>query len=211
MASLTYKGLLLISASVLSGCAVNGYNGAELPDDQVAAVRLKAPTISLIPIFWIFPLNMLAWLDDDWHETTTTDEIQVNGINLDRFKTVLIKSGENHFLAKEARIASKVQTGGTEYSYGSCFCTETLDNDKKKEIKCSKTTTESRDYRVTVRNEECAITYPVQAQHKYEVFMRNEELLLQDESATILANSACELASFSSYTTTESSYKTENC
>ena len=72
------KGLLLLTALVLSGCAVKGYNGAALPDNQTATVTLKAPVVSLIPLFWVFPFNTLTWLAEDWYEMTSVDSIKVN-------------------------------------------------------------------------------------------------------------------------------------
>ncbi len=180
-------------------------------EDQLATVRLKAPTISLIPLFWIFPLNMLAWLDDDWYETTMMDHVQVNDITLYRFKTVLVKPGKIDFYAMQKHIIGKSQIGGTRYSYGSCTCTETEGKDKKKEKNCEKTVTSTSDYIVTARDEKCRLFYPVQANKHYAVFIRKKELSLQDESGNILESTACGFGSDYTYDTTESSSSTESC
>ncbi|WP_347986122.1 hypothetical protein [Methylomonas sp. AM2-LC] len=90
--------------AMLGGCTVKGYSGPELPIEQTAEVRLKAPATATIPLFWIFPLNMLNWLADDWFETSLTfsdivlithdDTNEVLGEQiLDRFTTVRVNVG----------------------------------------------------------------------------------------------------------------------
>jgi hypothetical protein len=211
MMSLTCKGLLLITACAFSGCTVKGYNGAELPEDAVATVGLKAPTISFIPLFWVFPFNTLAWLADDWHETAWMDTIEVNNIQLNRFKTVLAQPGLIWVHAKETHILNKTQVGSSECTNGACSCTEKEGKDKKKEKVCEQTVSCTENYRVTAKNDVCRLTYSVEAKKHYEVFIRERTLMLQDENEKILETKACKFSPSYTYETTETSSSTQSC
>jgi hypothetical protein len=49
----------------------------------VETVALKTPTAAYVPLFWVFPLNMLTWFADDWIETAWTFDITIETNNLD--------------------------------------------------------------------------------------------------------------------------------
>ncbi len=128
--SIKYKGLLLSAAFIMCGCVVKGYQGKELPEDQLAMVQLKTPSIAVIPILDLLALGM----DSDWHDTFFMDEIKVNNAELTRYNKVLLKPGNINFYGKSQRILEVEEVAGTRNtSYGTCSCTVTEDKDKKKQ------------------------------------------------------------------------------
>jgi len=211
MAPLTYKGLLLITACAFSGCTVKGYSGAELPKDEVATVGLKAPVVSYIPLFWIIPFNTLSWLADDWRETTGMETIEVNNIELNRFKKVAVQPGLIWGHAAQTHTLDKTQVGDSVCTSGSCSCTEKEGKDKKKEKVCEQTVSCTANYHVTAKDEVCRLTYPVEAKKHYEVFIRERTLMLQDENEKVLETGACKFSPSYTYETTEDSSSTQSC
>jgi hypothetical protein len=205
------RGLLLLTVLALSGCAVKGYEGVELLDNQMATVTLKAPVASLIPLFWIFPFNTLTWLAEDWYETTWTDSITVNRKTLNRFKTVLVKPGNIAVDSLETEILDKEQIGSESCSNGSCSCKETIGKDGKKETACEQTINCVADYRVYAKDNACELTFNAKSGQHYDVFIRKNNLMVQDYDNQILATDSCGVGPKYSYKTSDSYSKTESC
>lgn len=206
--SLKYKGLLLSAMFMMCGCVVKGYQGLELPEEQLATVRLKAPATAFIPI-----LNLMSEdIDNDWYQTKFMDSIRVNGIELNRFHKILIKSGNTNFYAHKKRILNERAIAGTErVSKGDCRCTDRVKEDKTIIRICEQTVTTSWDTDVTARNYNCHIAYQVQANKTYEVFIRKGGLTLQDDKSNILINSRCEPGAAYTYKSSSSYSSTYDC
>lgn len=211
MLSISNKGFLLVTALAMSGCVVKGHNGSELPDNQAATVVLKAPIASLIPLFWIFPFNTLTWLAEDWYETTWADSITVNQKSLNRFKSVLVKPGKIVVDSLDTEILNKEQIGSESCSNGSCSCKETTDKDGKKETVCEQTINCEARYRVFAKDNACELSFNAKLGRHYEVFIRKNKLMVQDDRNQILAIDSCGLGPVYSYKTTDSYSKTESC
>jgi hypothetical protein len=206
--SLKFKGLLLSAQLMMCGCVVKGYQGPELSEDQLATVRLKAPSTAFIPIF-----NLMSEdINNDWYQTKFMDSIRVNGIELNRFNKILIKSGNTNFYAHKKRILNETAIAGTDrVSKGDCSCYEKVNEDKSITKICNRTITTSWDIDVTARNYNCHIAYQVQANKTYEVFIRKGGLTLQDDKSNILINSRCEPSVAFTYKSSTSYPSTEDC
>ena len=208
MPSLNRKTLFLILIFTLPGCAIKGYVGVDLPDEQLATVQLKAPTIASIPI-----LNLLAEkIDNDWYQTSSMDEIQANKIELTRFNKILLKPGNINFHAKKRHYLDEKKIADTDRtSSGSCNCTETVDKDKQITKTCQRTVTTTWDAVVTAKDELCQMDYQVQANKSYELFIRKGELILQDEGLNALKKSLCQTGASFKYSSTASSSENHSC
>jgi len=101
MKPINQRGLFLLLLMTLSACSIKNYNGPEMPEDQVATIELKRPAMSIVPLFWIFPLNLLTWYAEDWEETSWTDQITVK-------KTIRLNSRSGPWMRKASFIGIKV-------------------------------------------------------------------------------------------------------
>lgn len=115
----------LVCSICLTACSAKGYRGPELPDNQVASIELKAPALSKVPLFWVFPLNMLLWFSEHWNETSwgpnifvgrielddpdtgTWDVNALNKVKLDRFSKVYVLPGLRSVRTMETAIVEK--------------------------------------------------------------------------------------------------------
>ncbi len=95
MRILGFLCLLGFTLALVTGCASLLHKKPNSPSTQSATVTLKAPTISKIPLFWIFPLNMLTWFSEDWYETSQHYvDIKVNDVTLTRFNQAVFNPGQ---------------------------------------------------------------------------------------------------------------------
>ena len=188
-----YRSALLVCALHLPACATKGYSGPDLPDEQLATVSLKAPVASLIPLFWIFPLNMLTWFSEDWYETSwNSDVIAVSGLThekgdafeflkgntpnkivLNRFKTVYLRPGQYQIGTENEVVINSTKIGSESCFVGSCTCT----TDDKKNKTCSNVTTCSTPYRVRAHRFICQISIDAKAGEHYEAFIRDRHIM----------------------------------
>ena len=207
-----YRIALLVCALHLHACATKGYSGPDLPDEQLATVALKAPVASLIPLFWIFPLNMLTWFSEDWYETSWNsgviavsglviekgDEFEViriydgprntlNKIVLNRFKTVHLLPGRYQVGTEKEVVISSVQIRSESCSTGICTCT----TDDKKNKTCTKTTTCSTPYRVRAHGFICQISIDAKAGEHYEAFIRDRHIMENNPNSLQLDQEIC--------------------
>lgn len=219
----------------LPGCAIQGYSGSTLPDEQLVSIALKKPTLSLIPLFWVFPFNMLTWFAEDWYETSWSGgDIVVQDVDVDdfggslyfklfagtsslhkvplsRFATVLVLPGQRSITTTNIFVLHEEQTGSGSLSTGSCTCTETETKDKKKRKDCQQTTTTSTPYRITAQDKLCSITFDAKAGRHYEAFIRDDRLLLQNDGDQNLTESVCDWQAPYSYDTTKTDSITSSC
>lgn len=197
LTALNYQFLkhLLIWLSLICavGCTtVNSYSGPDLPDDKVATISMKAPPTAYVPIFWMFPLNMLNWLADDWFETSwTSATITVNNIQLDRFTSVKVLPGTGTVKLNQSFFIDQRSDGPTRCSPDSCKCTETQVNGTTKrecEQKCETPM-------ATITHERhCEISLDTDRGQKYEAFIRNEYLKVYDVSKDRIIAADCRLS-----------------
>ena len=173
--------------AMLSGCSVKkGYAGPELPIEQTAEVRLKAPATATFPLFWIFPLNMLNWLADDWFETSLTfsDIVLITHVDtnevlgeqiLDRFTTVRVAGGQ----------WQKVSVLGSDVSVPKRRDCETLwyyGQSKECEPTRGKTPDESGNVLVQTR---CSAEFTAERGKSYLVFIRDGKLTVDNGKYTV--------------------------
>lgn len=209
------NGLLLMYCLTLAACVTKAYQGAELPDEQLATVSLKTPTAALIPIFWLPFLNMLTWLDSDWNETTW-GAFKVNNIGVNRFTTLAITPGKFSVTADTTKIIDQEQTGSESCNYGSCVCTKSDDSNQKdksrnKDKVCERSITCTINLKVSARDNHCTLAANAEAGKHYEVFLRNNILMLEDTKSQQLTPGTCEIGPIYNYDTTESTTRTEPC
>lgn len=209
------NGLLVMVCLTSSACVTKAYQGTELPDEQLATVSLKTPTAALIPIFWLPFLNMLTWLDSDWHETTW-GSFKVNNIEINRFTTLAITPGKFRVTADTTKIISQEQIGVESCNYGSCVCTNSDDsnqNDKSrnKNKVCERSVTCTINLKVSAQDNHCVLAVNADSGKSYEVFLRDNILMLEDTKSQQLTQGTCELGPIYKYDTTESTSRTEAC
>ncbi len=204
------NGLLMVCYFALCACVTKGYSGAELPEDKLATVSLKTPTVALVPLFWIFPFNTLAWLADDWYETTWSDSIEVNHSELSRFKTLAVKPGEIKANSKIRNVLSTDQIGSESCNYGSCKCKTRGDKDKKETV-CERTVSCTVPMRVTARDDSCDLTLNAEAGKHYVAFIRDNILMMQEAKGHQLTQGSCGMGPIYHYDTLDTKTSTESC
>ncbi len=202
--------LSLLSILFLPACTAKGYRGPVRSDNQVATIELKAPTLSKLPLFWIFPLNMVPWwFTEDWRETSWGPDIFVGNIELDdpdvgnwkviasdkvkldRYKTVTVLPGTRSVRTMQTAVINKEKNGDTTYEYGSCSCTGQEVNNQK-QIVCEKKTTSWTPYRLTARDTTCTLEFYADPGQHYQAFIRNGQLMLQHSTGKIDDHSNCQ-------------------
>jgi len=203
--------LFLLLLLMLSACSVKNYNGPEMPEDQVATIELKRPVMSLVPLFWVFPLNMLTWYAEDWRETSWTDKIILEAqegdesakkISLDRFVTVSARPG-----LQSAESFNHEQVG--EETTGSESCTSEIRSCQKKGDKdnqktgCETVTTCRTPTLVTVHDWICHLDFEAKAGRHYELFIREGSLMLNEPNSLTIETGKC-------YWGPDRSYQSEN-
>lgn len=198
----------LVCSICLTACSAKGYRGPELPDNQVATIELKAPALSKVPLFWVFPLNMLLWFSEDWNETSwgpnifvgyielddpdagTWDVNASNKVKLDRFSKVYVRPGTRSVRTMESAIVEKKVAGDTTYQTGSCECKEQEINNQKQKV-CEKKTSSSTPYFITERDTTCTLVFHAFAGQTYQAFNRNGRLMLQYPNGKIDNDAMC--------------------
>ncbi|WFP50284.1 hypothetical protein PL263_19605 [Methylomonas sp. EFPC3] len=199
----------LVCSICLTACSAKGYRGPELPDNQVATIELKAPALSKVPLFWVFPLNMLLWFSEHWNETSwgpnifvgrielddpdtgTWDVNASNKVKLDRFSKVYVLPGLRSVRTMETAIVEKKVAGDTTSQTGSCECKEQEFNNQKQKV-CEKKTTSSTPYVITARDTTCTLLFHAVAGETYQAFNRNGRLKLQHQDGKIDHDVVCE-------------------
>lgn len=222
MSRINRRYLILPCIVFLPACTIKGYRGPELTDNQVATIALKAPAISRVPLFWIFPLNMLTWFSEDWFATSWGPNISVENISrdnswwkpttalLDRFTSIKVLPGEQSLKTTQSAILHKEQNGNTSYSYGYCSCTE-KEVDKKKKTVCEQTNTSTTPYRVTAQDRVCRLSFTASAGRQYEAYIRDNLIMLQNSVDQHIDKSDCYWGTPYTYETTESISSTSSC
>jgi hypothetical protein len=192
--------LWLSLALPLTACVTyKGYLGPQLPNHQVATVSVKAPDASRIPIFWIFPMNMLTWFAEDWYETSQNAGIDIEGLSLDRghpvrdgrqgnrlrltrFNSVKVMPGEYLLSSVSSNHVIDQQSVGDEScssNQQSCTCPSKQDQESKDKV-CTQTVTKcSKPIRVTARDRNCFSLLRAKPGRHYEVFRRDELIRVQ--------------------------------
>jgi hypothetical protein len=174
MRPIHHRSLILFYTLSLSGCVTQGYSGMERPPEQVATISLPAPLISLLPPFWIFPLNMVARLSDDWSETVDYD-IKVDELVLNRFNSVTLLPGQRNATAERKYSTSKL------ISSESCSSYDSHSEDKKGKKICTRITSCSGLYEVTDFVVGCKLKFPTEAGHLYKLLVSNCQFTFRDD------------------------------
>ena len=232
-AGLWLSGLVL--ALHLSACGpYKGYLGPELPNHQVATVSLKAPTTSLIPLFWIPPLNMVTWFADDWYETSRDAAIHLHSINLDpqqptwdgrfrnrlqltRFNAVRVLPGEyllssvskDHEIDRQAMDDESCST-----SNETCTCPSTQQTEEDQDKQCTRPVTTCRKtIRVSAHDRYCSTRMIARPGRHYEIFRRDEIIRAQAKyfPEDIQPEGSCYWEEPYTYSTTDESSSTGSC
>lgn len=211
---LTKKSTLVVAVCALfsSGCAIKAYDGPKLTDDKVATVTLKVPTAAYVPFFWIFPVNMLTWFGEDWRETSWTNDITIDTDSLDlvdretwitedllprywsgkattgkvemnRFKTVKLRPGLYQFNSETSSLFGKL-TPEILVSKSKSTCEDNTCCEDTKDKDC-----EGDDY--LVEYNECQLKFLVEAGHRYEVFIKNQKLMLRNLGDQLTTKAKC--------------------
>lgn len=218
----------------LSGCApYKGYLGPELPNHRVATVSLKAPTASLIPLFWIPPLNMFTWTADDWYETSRDAAIHINSINIDpgqttwdgqfrnrlqltRFNAVKVLPGE-YLLSSVSRdnVIDRRDTGDESCSTTRETCTcPLIQIEENKDKKCTQPVTKCRKtIQVTAHDRYCGTHLIARPGRHYEVYRRDGIIRAQAKyfAEDVQPEGSCYWEEPYNYTTTDENSTTGSC
>ncbi|NOT13596.1 MAG: hypothetical protein HOP23_17520 [Methylococcaceae bacterium] len=204
-----FRTTLLICVLHLPACAIKGYSGPDLPNTQLATVSLKAPAASLIPLFWIFPLNLLTWFSEDWYETSWhSGYVKINGkIVLNRFKRVNLVPGPHQVATEKPVVMHREEIGIESCSTSICSCT----TDKKNNKTCSQTTSCSTRYRETAHDRICRIIIDAKAGEQYKVFIRDRHLIVNGSDSTQFNDEICSWGADYSYETSSSTSSSTSC
>lgn len=206
MRAFACRSLLLSCCLGLSSCATQGYPGSELSPEQTANVSLPAPFIALLPLFWIFPLNLVARLADDWHETVNYD-IQVDNIELNRFISASVLSGKHQTYA--TRHFSSATLIGSE----NCSSYDTRSKDKNGKETCTRTSSCVGEYRVAEWQHFCSLTFKADAGHRYLLLVNHEKkFMVRDaENPQMDQSGDCHWSDYHYHNETRSNSGTSNC
>ncbi len=181
MSSFLYRAILISCSTGLTACATQGYPGPQLPDDQTAKVSLASPSIAWLPPFWVFPLNLLPRLDEDWKNTVDYN-IDVDGQELNRFDLISLLPGPHHASAQYTVINSDLIGSKTCTSSDSKYARE------DRSESCTRTTTCKGLFKFTEREHKCSLDFSAEAGEAYELAVTNPaegeiRLSLRDISA----------------------------
>jgi len=143
--------LLLLCVLTLYGCTtIKSYDGPPLSDDQLATIAL------------------------DWRETSWgRDHIKVNDIELNIFKTVIVRPGQLRITLNNPYIVREEKTGDD-----SCSQSKIGFKNKNGQNVYNETTTCNSPYLVTENIQLCQIVFRAEAGQHYEAFTRNNRLML---------------------------------
>ena len=176
--------LWLLLIPVLSGCAVKAYvDPIDVPENQLPVITLKAPITALVPLFWIFPLNMLNWIADDWRETTNVNKLYLitedkKKVNLDRFSNILVRPDLQNLHMENVSIVSSVPIGPESCLFSGQSCTTKEEKDGQSITTCDDNYACSTPVHVVKENKKCSLQFYAQSNKTYEAFIRNNTLMI---------------------------------
>jgi len=159
-----YWRLSLLCVFTLSGCTtIKGYEGSVLPNDQLATVAL------------------------DWRELSGgRDHIKINDIELNIFKTVMVRPGQLRITLNNPNIVGEEKIGVDH-----CSQSTTYHQNKKGQDVYDKTTSCSSPYRITENIQLCQIVFRAEAGQHYEAFTQNNRLMLINLNSRHIEKAAC--------------------
>jgi len=190
-----------------------------MPEDQVATIELKRPVMSLVPLFWVFPLNMLTWYADDWRETSWTDKITIKKqpgdesagkTSLDRFVTVSARPGLQSAESINNEGIGEEPTGGESCTYETRSCHKKGDKDNQK-TGCETVTTCRTPTLVTEHDRICFLNFEAKAGRHYELFIREGSLMLSEPNSLTIETGKCYWGPDRSYRSESTNTSTSSC
>ncbi len=164
MSSLIYRAILISCSTGLSACATQTYPGPELSNDQIATVSLSSPSISWLPPFWIFPLNLATRLDEDWKHTVDY-KIEVDRQELTRFNSISLLPGPHHASAQYTE-SNTALIGGK-----SCTSSDSRYIREDRNESCTRTTVCKGLFKFTEREHNCALDFSAAAGSAYQLLV----------------------------------------
>lgn len=201
MKAIIGKSMFLLLLLILPACStIKNYYGPEVPADQAVTIGLKRPAMALVPLFWVFPLNMLTWFAEDWRETSSgreilvrerkADELEERKIRLNRFVTVSAVPGMQ--VAETEIIKSKSRT----IPIGIEKCIEhnrSKTDDKGNDVPgCEVVTSCSTPYMKTTQDFKCRLAFEAKAGRHYELFIRDGHLSLFEPDSRLIKTAKCD-------------------
>ncbi|WP_152428840.1 hypothetical protein [Methylomonas sp. MK1] len=149
--------------------------------EQIAKVSLAAPSIAWLPPFWVFPLNLLPRLDENW-KNTVDYKIDVDQQTLNRFNSIYLLPGLHHASAQYAVSYAELIGSKTCTSSDSKFVNE------DRSESCTRTTTCKGLFKFTEREHKCSLAFSALAGNRYELAVTNPaegeiRLSLRDSNA----------------------------
>lgn len=162
MSTILTRAILIACSTGLTACATQGYPGPQLPDDQTAKVSLAAPSISWLPPFWIFPLNLLPRLDEDW-KNTVDYKIHLNQQELNRFDSISLLPGRHNVSAQYVRRNVELIGGKNCTSSDSKYV-----KDDRSES-CTRTTSCKGLFKITEQEHNCSLAFRAAAGGVYKL------------------------------------------
>jgi len=208
---------LLLLLLTLTACSIKNYSGPEMPEDQVATIALKRPVMSLVPLFWIFPLNMLTWFAEDWLETSWGGRITVKGWQIQESKPIRLNRFVSISASPGLQAAESIDTVKIEKPTGSEICTsETRSCQKKGDKDDKKTgsetvTTCATPTLVTEHDRICFLNFEAKAGRHYELFIRDGRLSLSDPNSQDIQSRGCYSGPDRSYHSANTNTSTGSC
>ena len=219
--------LLAVAGFGLPGCAVKGYVGPELAADRLATVSLKTPDLAKIPLFWIFPLTILPWTQDDWFETSWSADIKLErvarddtagqgrlsyqDVSLNRYVSVSVEPDYLRISRKSTQVVDESPSGFGSVSTGPCSCSGGDNTDKSSAKNCQRSITTTTPYRVSTQDTDCWISFLAKAGVHYQAFVRNGELSLQNSADTEIATASCAAGQLHWYDTDKTESTSMSC
>ncbi len=162
MSTILTRAILIACSTGLTACATQGYPGPQLPDDQTAKVSLAAPSLAWLPPFWIFPLNLLPRLDEDW-KNTVDYKIHLNQQELNRFDSISLLPGRHNVSAQYVRRNVELIGGKTCTSSDSKYV-----KDDRSES-CTRTTSCKGLFKITEQEHNCSLAFRAAAGGVYKL------------------------------------------
>jgi hypothetical protein len=212
----SYPRLLwLLLILMQQGCAVKTFiDPANIPENQLPTIQLKAPATALIPLFWIPPLNMLNWLADDWRATSSSSSriymITETGesVTLNRFSNFLVLPGTQELYMENETTISSEPIGRESCRYSRQTCTSTKDKDGEKVTTCEDVYNCTTPVRKRVGHRKCTLQFNAEPNQIYKAFVRNQILMITNENNQFTQAAKCD-DSTEEHNSTESRSYTE--
>lgn len=190
-----FRTVWLTIVILLNACTAR-FETNPIPIEKSASLTLKAPVVSKIPLFWIFPINTLTWLAEDWFDTAWFGSpILLNygtnsrPINLNRFSRVELHSDRTYSITTDNRFSFDPDDSCEDLRESWLECSYKCGPINKQLAECKKPNRSFVDSKWAPKS--CQVLLSPKTGHHYEAFVRADEPYVIDVDSGELRKSAC--------------------